>query len=207
MLNQEVANILANPTLSALIVLSVVALGVGLERMAYTWRFRRRLRLGRQTIVEHLKEGKHTMAQAVNVSLPWHPATSLFEMLLGSDQPSTTELRRAQAQVVRSSQRRLWILGSIGAVAPFVGLLGTVLGVMDAFRAIGADGAGGFQVVSAGLSAALVTTAAGIFVGVEAVILFNYLKVCVSDYAFDVRESVEIIGESVAGGTGVRISA
>ncbi len=207
MFDEALQHLLGNPTLMALVALSVVAMGVGLERLTYTWRFRRRLLHARATIVDHLKDGKHTMAQAVNVSLPWHPATGLFEMLLKAEQPSPAELRRAQVRVVRGSQRRLWVLGSIGAIAPFVGLLGTVLGVMDAFHAIGVEGTGGFQVVSAGLSAALVTTAAGIFVGVEAVVLFNYLKVCVGDYAWDLRESVEVIGESVAGGSGVRISA
>ena len=70
---------------------------------------------------------------------------------------------------------------------------------MTAFGAIAAEGAGGFAVVSAGLSQALVTTAAGIFVGVEAVLLFNTLKVFVADYAYELRESAEMIYEARAG--------
>ena len=189
----------ASSTLLVLIGMSVIAFGVGLERLIFTLRFRRRLRAGREHIMQHLRDGKHTMAQAVNESLPWHPATKVFEMILRPRQLPSTEIRRAQGRVVRGAKKRLWVLGSIGSIAPFVGLLGTVMGVMQAFRAIGNEGAGGFQVVSAGISEALVTTAAGIFVGVEAVILFNYLQVCVADYAAELRESVEEIGECAEG--------
>ena len=70
----------------------------------------------------------------------------------------------------------VWVLGTSGALMPFVGLLGTVLGVMNSFKAIGETGAGGFQVVSTGISAALVATAAGLFVALEAVVFFNILQ-------------------------------
>src|SRR5208283_1356103 len=100
--------------------------------------------------------------------------------------------------ILRSVRRRLWVLASIGAIAPFVGLFGTVLGVMEAFHQIGLSGAGGFQVVSGGISEALVTTAAGIFVGIEAVVLFNYLQVYVGEYSATLRESTEEVIESVA---------
>ena len=186
----------ASATLFALVVMSVLALGVGLERLFSTWSFRRRMLAATQHILQHLRDGKHTMAQAVNVSLPWHPATPLFELLLGEREIGTAEIRRVQGRVMRRARRRLWMLGSIGAIAPFVGLFGTVLGVMEAFHAIGEQGTGGFQVVSAGISEALVTTAAGIFVGVEAVVLFNYLQVYIGEYAAELRESVEEIIEA-----------
>ena len=191
-----------SPTLAALIAMSILAMGVGFERVISTMRFRRRLRQACRQILTHLRDGKPTMAQAVNVTLPQHPATSLFDLILKSDALPHGEVKRAQGRVVRGAKRRLWVLGSIGSIAPFVGLLGTVIGVMEAFHAIGVQGAGGFQVVSAGISEALITTAAGIFVGVEAVILFNYLQVCVAEYAAELRESVEEISESAAGGSG-----
>jgi biopolymer transport protein ExbB/TolQ len=59
---------------------------------------------------------------------------------------------------------------------PFVGLLGTVLGVMQAFQAIGASSTAGFAVVASGISEALIATAAGLFVALEAVVLFNFLQ-------------------------------
>lgn len=73
-------------------------------------------------------------------------------------------------------KRRLWALGTVGAIAPFVGLFGTVLGIIRAFRDIARAGAGGFSVVASGVSEALVATAGGILVAVVAVCLYNYFQ-------------------------------
>jgi biopolymer transport protein ExbB/TolQ len=193
--------------LAVLIAMSVASLGVGSERLMATRRCRRRLHRARSEILRQLGAGSITMAQAVNTTSPWHPATPLFGTLLATEVPAPAQIRRAQAQLLRRARRRLWVLGSIGSIAPFVGLLGTVLGVMEAFAAMGAQGAGGFQVVSAGLSEALVTTAAGIFVGIEAVLLFNYLQVALGAYAAELRESVEEIVEHKAEATDASAAA
>ena len=71
---------------------------------------------------------------------------------------------------------RTWMLATAGALMPFVGLFGTVIGVMASFQAIGESGQGGFAVVSVGISQALVATAVGIAVALEAVFLFNVLN-------------------------------
>jgi biopolymer transport protein ExbB/TolQ len=184
--------------LAVLIVMSIVTLGVGLERLTATLRCRKRLRRARQDILGHLQAGSVPMALAVNSTGAWHPATPLFELVLGARVLPLTEVKRNQNRVLRAAKQRLWLLGSIGSIAPFVGLLGTVLGVMEAFRAMGAHGAGGFEVVSAGLSEALVTTAAGIFVGIESMLLFNYLQVCLTTYAAELKETVEEVIESLA---------
>jgi biopolymer transport protein ExbB len=67
----------------------------------------------------------------------------------------------------------LGIVGTIGNIAPFVGLFGTVLGIIRAFRDIGQVGAAGPAVVAAGISEALIATAAGLFVAISAVIVYN----------------------------------
>jgi biopolymer transport protein ExbB len=67
----------------------------------------------------------------------------------------------------------LGIVGTIGNIAPFVGLFGTVLGIIRAFRDIGEVGAAGPAVVATGISEALVATAAGLFVAITAVIVYN----------------------------------
>ncbi len=185
-------------TLIFILCLSILALAVGLERLFATWSYRRRMQVSTERILAHLREKNRTMAQAVNASLPWHPATSLFGMLLGDAAPGAGELKRAQSRIVRGAKRRLWVLASIGALAPFVGLFGTVLGVMEAFRQIGEAGTGGFQVVSSGISEALVATAGGIFVGIEAVVLFNYLSVYVGEYTAQLKESAEEVLESAS---------
>jgi len=67
------------------------------------------------------------------------------------------------------------IVGTIGNIAPFIGLFGTVLGIIRAFRDIGQVGAAGPAVVATGISEALVATAAGLFVAISAVIAYNLL--------------------------------
>ena len=66
-------------------------------------------------------------------------------------------------------------LATIGATAPFVGLLGTVIGIITAFQGIAATGSGGLGAVSAGISEALVETALGLVVAIPAVWFYNYL--------------------------------
>ena len=71
--------------------------------------------------------------------------------------------------------RHVSIVGTIGNIAPFIGLFGTVLGIIRAFRDIGQVGAAGPAVVATGISEALVATAAGLFVAISSVIAYNLL--------------------------------
>lgn len=73
-------------------------------------------------------------------------------------------------------ERGLNFLGTLGANAPFIGLFGTVLGIMSAFQDMAMAGHAGPQVVMSGISEALVATAAGLFVAIPDVIFYNYLK-------------------------------
>jgi biopolymer transport protein ExbB len=71
-------------------------------------------------------------------------------------------------------RRGLGVLATIGATAPFVGLLGTTMGVVNAFTGMADAGSGGLEVISAGIAEALITTAFGLFVALPAVWLYNY---------------------------------
>jgi len=73
-------------------------------------------------------------------------------------------------------RRGMGVLASVGSVAPFVGLLGTVIGIINAFEGIAADNASGIGSVAAGIAEALVVTAIGLAVAIPAVLLFNYLN-------------------------------
>jgi biopolymer transport protein ExbB len=88
-------------------------------------------------------------------------------------------------------KRGLWIVGTIGSLAPYVGLLGTVIGIIRAFQDMAEHGAGGFEVVAAGISEALVATAAGLFVAIVALLFFNYLQVRVGAIAGTYARSCE----------------
>ena len=68
----------------------------------------------------------------------------------------------------------LGFLATIGSTAPFLGLFGTVVGIINAFQSIAATGSGGMSVVSGGIAEALVSTALGIFVAIPAVVAFNH---------------------------------
>ncbi|MBI4371820.1 MAG: MotA/TolQ/ExbB proton channel family protein [Elusimicrobia bacterium] len=71
-------------------------------------------------------------------------------------------------------ERFLGVLGTMGNIAPFVGLFGTVVGIIKAFRDLAASGTGGPAVVAQGIAEALVATAAGLLVAIPAAILYNY---------------------------------
>jgi biopolymer transport protein TolQ len=74
-------------------------------------------------------------------------------------------------------------LATIGATAPFVGLFGTVMGVVDAFHGLGTAGAATLRAVAPGISEALITTAAGLFVAVPAVVAYNQFSARIRIFA------------------------
>ena len=85
------------------------------------------------------------------------------------------ELGRRLEQLAAESRRGMGILASTGSTAPFIGLFGTVIGIITAFQGIAASGGGGIGAVSAGIAEALVETALGLFVAIPAVWFYNYL--------------------------------
>jgi biopolymer transport protein ExbB len=86
-------------------------------------------------------------------------------------------LSTSRQEAAAALRRGLWLVGTIGSLAPYVGLFGTVVGIIRAFQDMAAHGAGGFEVVAAGISEALVATAAGLVVAIVALAIFNWLQV------------------------------
>jgi biopolymer transport protein ExbB/TolQ len=86
----------------------------------------------------------------------------------------TSALRDSISETLIQLKRGLGFLATIGSTAPFIGLFGTVVGIINAFRSIAATGSGGMSVVSGGIAEALVSTAMGIFVAIPAVVAFNH---------------------------------
>jgi biopolymer transport protein ExbB/biopolymer transport protein TolQ len=83
-------------------------------------------------------------------------------------------LERAVALTSAEMKKGLGVLATIGSTAPFVGLFGTVIGIIAAFQGIATTGSGGIAAVSAGIAEALIATAFGLFVAIPAVMAFNY---------------------------------
>src|SRR5262245_6086323 len=101
---------------------------------------------------------------------------------------------------VQGAGSNLWVLGTIGAAAPFIGLFGTVMGIIRAFHAIALAGTGGFAVVAAGISEALIATALGLAVGILAVVFYNYFQSRVERIDASLRIGSGRVLEAVAAG-------
>lgn len=95
---------------------------------------------------------------------------------LGAMELTRRELARKSEQVSADVRRGHNMLASVGSVAPFVGLLGTVVGIIAAFEGIAKEGSGGLGAVSAGISEALIVTALGLIVAIPSVLAFNFLS-------------------------------
>jgi len=100
-------------------------------------------------------------------------------------------LATSRQEEVHGLRRGLWILGTTGSLAPYVGLLGTVIGILGSFQAMAREGAGGFAVVAAGISAALAATAMGLAVAISALLVFNFLSTRVTNIANGLARSCE----------------
>lgn len=98
-------------------------------------------------------------------------------------------LERQAAREVQIFKRGLGILATVGSTAPFIGLLGTVMGIVNSFQSMAASGSGGLGTVSAGIAEALITTAFGLLVAIPAVMAFNFLQGWVDARSVDISES------------------
>lgn len=105
-------------------------------------------------------------------------------------------MHRRVNETTQGLKKNLWILGTIGTSAPFVGLFGTVWGIMGSFKAIGVAGKSGFAVVAGTISEALVATAAGILVAVFAVCFYNYLQIKVTEALNEFKNGLGDLAES-----------
>jgi biopolymer transport protein TolQ len=119
---------------------------------------------------------------------------SAFKTSPSNDEQFTVDtvaraLERQAQREVQQLRRGQGLLGTVSSTAPFVGLLGTVMGIVTAFQQMAATGSGGLATVSAGIAEALVTTAIGLLVAIPAVFAFNFLQSWVDARAVDIAES------------------
>ncbi len=107
-------------------------------------------------------------------------------------------LERQAQREQQNLKRGLNLLATVGSTAPFVGLLGTVMGIINAFQQMAATGSGGLGTVSAGIAEALVTTAFGLLVAIPAVMAFNSMQGWVDGRMVDMTESSNELLDEVA---------
>jgi len=86
------------------------------------------------------------------------------------------DLERRLEDIAAEARKGMGFLASVGSTAPFIGLFGTVIGIIVAFQGIAAAGGGGIEAVSAGIAEALIVTAIGLAVAITSVLTFNYLS-------------------------------
>lgn len=158
---------------------SILVLAVFFERM---WRYRGisagTRALTRETI-EALVDRDANRARTL-CEKSKQPVAKIFLEAMRWKNVALEDLERVMAtsrqEAASDLKRGVWIVGTIGSLAPYVGLFGTVVGIIRAFQDMAEHGAGGFEVVAAGISEALVATAAGLAVAIIALMFFNYLQ-------------------------------
>ncbi len=184
--------IVAKVVAFVLVFMSMWSFGVSIERYYTFFSARKQSKLYAPQVAKHLKDGRLKDALAVSQAKTYqysHLAkvvlSGLQEYQFQQDSGATLTrddivdtvrraIQRATALTSNDLKKGIPSLATIGATAPFVGLLGTVVGVINAFAGIGAQGSAGLGAVSQGISEALIETALGLVVAIPAVWLYNY---------------------------------
>ncbi|MFM6927980.1 MAG: MotA/TolQ/ExbB proton channel family protein [Bdellovibrio sp.] len=174
----SVAHLADQVVLWLLLVLSVVSIGMILERYfalrkvsAESQRVRARVKMALQS---NSVEDVEDLAKDPN-SLEGRAASYAMKHMRDSGSKGLEEIFNTFALSERPEiERYLNFLATLGSNAPYIGLFGTVLGIMKAFNDLALSPEAGQQTVMAGISMALVATAAGLFVAIPAVIAYNY---------------------------------
>ena len=162
-----------------LLILGAVMMGLFFQRLMF---FRhRRVDVGKlgQELIEALKNNDLQAARSVVKK-----GESMEEKVIADaledfeDGPAVVEQKIESALTAQKQQydRFLTYFGTLGNNAPFIGLFGTVIGIIVSFQALGANPKGGLEVVGPGIAEALVATAVGLLIAIPAVVMFNVFK-------------------------------
>src|ERR1700760_1198208 len=191
--------VLAKLVVLCLFIMSAWSIGVMIDRLIAYNAARKQSRAFAPAVAGALREGKldeavkiadrfnkSHLAKVVVAGLQEFKAHQMSSEIPGEDiEASKRALERAEAIVHAELKRGVSGLATIGLTAPFVGLFGTVFGIINAFRSISPEKSTGLGAVAGGISEALVTTAIGLFVAIPAVWMFNFFTNKIE--AFDVE--------------------
>jgi biopolymer transport protein ExbB/TolQ len=168
-------NILAAgwPVLSVLLIGSITTFAVLFER----WRTYSKIEPNSKPFLESVRKAadiQKIIAWCENSDQPLAQITAhIFKAAASRDDKERALQRSIQIQV-QTLETHVSVLGTIASVAPFVGLLGTVIGIIRAFRAVSMSASGGATMVALGIAEALVGTAAGLIVAIPALLAYNF---------------------------------
>jgi biopolymer transport protein ExbB/biopolymer transport protein TolQ len=107
-------------------------------------------------------------------------------------------LERQSQREVQTLKKGQGLLATVSSTAPFVGLLGTVMGIVNSFQLMANSGSAGLATVSAGIAEALITTAFGLLVAIPAVMTYNYFQGWIENISVDIAESSNELLDHVA---------
>ncbi len=172
---------------SLLILMATMSLAVVVERHLALFRGKSETRKLLRAILPHLEAEDYAKAAGTAGEHKASPFARLVAPILNkvvsSDEKNLSRIELARREAERQKEavgeelrRGMGVLASVGSIAPFVGLLGTVVGIITAFQGIAATGSGGLGSVSAGIAEALVETALGLMVAIPATLFFNQLN-------------------------------
>ncbi|UCF39393.1 MAG: MotA/TolQ/ExbB proton channel family protein [Acidobacteriota bacterium] len=194
---------LAKAVVVVLAIMSVWSIGVMIERYITYSKARKQSRQFAPAVAEALSKGN--LEEAVEIAERYdrshlakvvHAGLQEFRSHTGSDvipgetiESSRRAIQRAQAIGIEDFKRGLGGLATIGATAPFVGLFGTTVGVINAFAGMSAGEDTGLAAVAGGISEALVATAIGLFVAVPAVWMYNYFTGKIESFIVEMDNS------------------
>jgi biopolymer transport protein ExbB len=164
-----------------LILLSIISVTVVFERLWSLRNIRATTLRITESLLDPIQKGQRDLAVAICKQNSHCPAGRIFHTVLAraeSHEPETANNVAVEAMFEETQDLRkyLWILGTVASSAPFIGLFGTVIGIIKAFESMAVSGTGGFAVVAAGISEALVATALGLGVAIIALIFYNYFQ-------------------------------
>jgi biopolymer transport protein ExbB len=167
----------SSPIFMVLIGCSIVALGVALERAYYFWKREGKPDNALAKCLKNIRAGDYRAAEAACESIT-HPmgavAAEIFKKVAGQLESIEERMQIALSQQKMLLERNISVLGTLAAISPLIGLLGTVWGIMRAFQDMALTGSAAPTVVAAGVAEALITTAAGLVVAVPSLILYNH---------------------------------
>lgn len=158
-----------------LLIFSVLTWAVIIERAYVFLTVRPKLTKLTQTVLNSLRSGDSAAARQLLLAEGTH-LSGLFLPTLDTKKNRDHAERateRNRARMMGYMKKNLWILGTVGSASPFLGLLGTVIGIVRAFHNMAEKGSGGLAVVGAGISEALIATAFGLIVAIIALLTYN----------------------------------
>lgn len=201
--------VLAKAVVIALTVMSIYSLGIMTERTVVFMRARAQSLRFVQTLGPLLKAHDIESALQLSQTRPQPPVARVVEAALKEYSDGVEALtrrgltdlndidvvetidrtvERTKEREIAALRRGLSALATIASAAPFVGLFGTVVGIINAFHSMAATGQGGLGAVSGGISEALVTTAFGLLVAIPALMVYNHLTNRVDAFSVDIND-------------------